>query len=103
MVRQGDGTFRPRLLIFAEKITFQAGAASQRFAGFEISCATIRRLLLAGFLRGRCVGSDAAEVEIDSLLDHMRATRFTALFWDELRTARYRQSQSRVEPKAHST
>ncbi|HEY5741620.1 MAG TPA: hypothetical protein VIS99_03685 [Terrimicrobiaceae bacterium] len=68
--------------IKADAIKLETDAS--QVLGIEVSSRTIRRLVLAGFMRGSCAGS-AVEVETESLLAHIKATRVKASFWSERR------------------
>ena len=89
LMRLNDGTYLPQLQTWGETIRLSSETA--RDLGLDIHYNTIYRLFNGGFIGGSRISPNTILLDLQSLYDHINATRDPS-FWSPERIKRYRQS-----------
>jgi hypothetical protein len=92
LMRQGDGSYLPVLKTWSETIRLRESTPTD--LGLDISYMTLKRLIVAGFIRGRLIAPDTCLLDLASLYEHIeRCQDFE--FWTEENRAEYRSPASK--------
>lgn len=92
LMRQSDGTYIPILKTWSETIRLRESTPHD--LGLDVSYMTLKRLIVAGFIKGRLIAPDTCLVDLASLYEHVEnCSDFD--FWNEERRAEYRSPASK--------
>lgn len=92
LMRQSDGTYIPILKTWSETIRLRESTPTD--LGLDISYMTLKRLIVAGFIRGRLIAPDTCLLDLASLYEHIEGCRDFE-FWTEENRANYRSPASK--------
>ena len=83
----GDGTFKPVVVIHDQYVKLIRAALH-----FGVVEQALRRLITAGFVKGRQPSPRAWQVEITSLSNHLRAVETDPEFWTPARVQKFSEA-----------
>lgn len=92
LMRQGDGSYIPVLKTWNETIRMREDTPYH--LGLDISYMTLKRLIAAGFIRGRLIAPDTCLLDLASLYEHIEKCQDFE-FWTPARRAEYRSPASK--------